>query len=402
MKSITVITYAAGLVVAAPFSYGQRVATLYNLAGDNPAGLAEASGVLYGTTFAYGGTGFNCGTVYELQPPATRGGAWVVTVLYSFPNVLGGACSPAGAPVPAGGSLYGITSGGGAYLYGVLYELQPPASPGGAWTESVLYNFDAPGAHIGYPVSGLVKGPGGSFYVLAADGGAYDSGALDWLQPPASPGGTWTATAVYSFPPSSGQLNSLVAGPNGVLYGTTPGSRGLGVVFQLTPPASPGGAWTNMVLHNFGATSPYVGNPIALTVAPDGTIYGTAYGADPPAGFGTSAAFQLTPPAAPGGPWGYAVLTTPQYYSKEHLNTPLVLLSGNLYGGLTTGTGGSVFELQPPAVAGGAWTMTTLYTLPDGQIPSGNLIAGGGAVFGATAAAPGQPSGGTVYAIITK
>jgi hypothetical protein len=44
--------------------------------------------------------------------------------------------------------------------------------------------------------------------------------------------------------------------------------------------------------------------------------------------------------------------------------------------------------------------MTTLYTFTDGQIPSGNLVAGPhGAIYGATAAAPGQPSGGTVFAI---
>jgi hypothetical protein len=44
--------------------------------------------------------------------------------------------------------------------------------------------------------------------------------------------------------------------------------------------------------------------------------------------------------------------------------------------------------------------MTTLYTFTDGQTPSGNLVAGPhGAIYGTSAAAPGQPAGGTVFAI---
>jgi hypothetical protein len=408
MKSIAVISTFGLMAALVPCCYGQQFTTLYTITNAVPAGLTRGKGVLYGATRGGGALGPGaCGTVFELHPPPSGGGTWTPSVLYSF--AVGGtdACQPIAGPVVGMGGLYGITSNGGIYPppdFGALYELQPPASPGGAWTESVLYSFGAPGTQLGHPGSGLIAGPGGSYYVLGQDGGAEGAGAVDWLQPPASPGGTWTVTAVYSFPSSSVPPNSLVAGPNGVLYGTTPASPGgLGVVFQLTPPASPGGAWTNTVLHSFALASPYVGNPIVLTVAPDGTIYGTAYGADPPAGSGTSAAFQLTPPAAPGGQWGYAVLTTPQYYSKEHLNTPLALLNGNLYGGLTTGTGGSVFELTPPAAAGGAWTMTTLYTFTNGQVPIGNLIAAKGAVFGTAAAYPaGEPAVGTVYAIITK
>jgi hypothetical protein len=47
--------------------------------------------------------------------------------------------------------------------------------------------------------------------------------------------------------------------------------------------------------------------------------------------------------------------------------------------------------------------MTTLHTFTDGQVPSGNLVAGpNGAIYGTTAAAFDQPSGGTVFAITTK
>jgi hypothetical protein len=143
-----------------------------------------------------------------------------------------------------------------------------------------------------------------------------------------------------------------------------------------------------------------VDNPVALTVAADGTIYGAAYGDPPPFGSAGSAIFQLSPPAIPGGQWTYSNLTTPTF--TEQFNTPLVIANGKLYGGVSTGTGGSIFELQPPSAASGAWTMTTLHTFTN-EIPSGNLVAGGnGTIYGTTAAAPGLPSGGTVFAIKTK
>jgi hypothetical protein len=47
--------------------------------------------------------------------------------------------------------------------------------------------------------------------------------------------------------------------------------------------------------------------------------------------------------------------------------------------------------------------MTTLHVFTNGQVPTGNLaVEPDGAVYGTTAAAPGQPSGGTVFAILTE
>ena len=232
----------------------------------------------------------------------------------------------------------------------------------------------------------------GPFYLLTS------TPNLCQLQPPSSPGGAWTGTVLYTFPdgPRAGPLNSLVAGPDGALYGTKTG--GPGAVFRLTPPRTTGGAWTETVLHAFADHDGPVDNPIALTVAGDRTIYGTAYGLDRPFGSGYSALFQLTPPATPGEQWTYTNLTTPT--NTEHFNTPLVMANGNLYGGITTGTGGSIFELPPPSAPGGEWTLTTLHTFTDGQLPTGNLVVEpNGDVYGITAAVPGQPSGGTVFAV---
>jgi hypothetical protein len=407
MKSIIAISTCTLMAALAPSCYGQRFTTLSTLTGDVPIGLIAGQGVLYGVSFGQG-PGAVCGTFFELTPPGSPGMTWTATTLYDFVNGGGDACQPVGAPVAGVGGLYGVTSHGGVYpppQFGAVYEFQPPTSPGGAWTESVVYSFGAPGSSIGYPLCNIVPGPMGSYYVLTAD-----PASLTQLLPPASPGGAWTATVLYTFPiEPSLPPTSLTAGPNGVLYGTTakggnaPGQ--LGEVFQLTPPATPGGAWTLTALYSFGAPGTYVGNPNSLTVASDGTIYGTTYGWDQDGiGTGFGAAFQLTPPASPGGAWTYTNLTTPN--PNRHFVTPLVLANGHLYGAYGTGregaSGGAVFELTPPAAPSGAWTMTTLHTFTDGQLPIANLLVGShGTVYGGAGAypAPPQPAIGTVYAI---
>ena len=52
--------------------------------------ISDSAGNLYGTT-RYGGNG--SGTVFELSPPPTSGGAWTETVLYAFNpfNIIDGA-----------------------------------------------------------------------------------------------------------------------------------------------------------------------------------------------------------------------------------------------------------------------------------------------------------------------
>src|ERR1700684_2637241 len=68
-----------------------------------------------------------------------------------------------------------------------------------------------------------------------------------------------TLTTLWSFGSAEdGQYpdGRLAAGKNGVLYGTTPagGTANNGIVFELVPPASPGGAWTETIIHHFNGT----------------------------------------------------------------------------------------------------------------------------------------------------
>jgi hypothetical protein len=193
----------AGLLVLAPAVAQVRFSTLYNFSDGYPAGLSLIDGTLYGV-----GPGGQCGAVFDLDPPQAGGDGWTETVLYTFAGTAD-ACSPNGGPVAgAGGALYGLTASGGGSDYGALYELQPPASPGGTWTENVAYSFppayETPG---GPPIGPLIAGPDGSFYLLTAPGDG-----LVQLVPPAESGSGWSA--VQLFTPTTFLAGSdLIAGP---------------------------------------------------------------------------------------------------------------------------------------------------------------------------------------------
>jgi hypothetical protein len=389
----TLQTIALAIVLSASLlardSAGQtRFATLYTFTNGAPVGLTAGNGVLYGATFGGAPNGAGCSTVFALQPPAMGGGPWTESVLHTFTGGASDSCDPIAAPVVgANGMLFGVMNAGGAYGDGAMYQLLAPSSPGLAWTESLAYSFG--------PSSNLVDGPGGSYYVLS------DYPQLLQLQPPAASGGTWTASVLYTFPAAGGPPDSLTAGPNGVLYGTTawggsaPGQ--LGEVFQLTPPVSGGGNWTETVLHEFGYGGTYAGNPNSLTLAGDGTLYGTTYGASLTGGAGRGVVFQLTPPVSPGGTWGYTILKD---FGGAHPDSPLILHYGKLYGAAALPTGGVVFELQPPSSPGGTWTTTYLHQFTNGQVPGGTLVMDkAGTLYGSTAV---YYSSGTIYRIATQ
>ena len=81
------------------------------------------------------------------------------------------------------------------------------------------------------------------------------------LTPPAVLGGTWTENTLFSFSQSDGAQGTLpnsLAFLNGTLYGTTCYTgrlnvqhRANGELFQLTPPAAPGSAWTETTISTF-------------------------------------------------------------------------------------------------------------------------------------------------------
>lgn len=88
---------------------------------------------------------------------------------------------------------------------------------------------------------GLCLRPNGTFYGASANGGLYGYGTVFELQPPSSPGGAWTETVLYSFASQNGDgqepATSPVMGPNGTIVGTTAAINSYGAVYQVQPPA---------------------------------------------------------------------------------------------------------------------------------------------------------------------
>src|ERR1039458_4792299 len=162
-----------------------------------------------------------------------------------------GLADPNGLVIGSGGVLYGTTNAGGGI--GQAYSLTPPVSPGAPWTYTVLHNFAGPDGAL--PTGVLAIGRGGVLYGvthLGGGGNCYPEGCgvVYALIPPASSGGTWSFRVPYRFmTDASSRPAGVVVGAGGVLYGST--TYGHGTLFSLTPPASPGAAWTYAQLYSF-------------------------------------------------------------------------------------------------------------------------------------------------------
>jgi uncharacterized repeat protein (TIGR03803 family) len=248
--------------------------------GSYPTGLTNVHGTLYGVTTLGGASGV--GTIYTL----TTGGE--ENVLHSFSGGLPNpGAKPYAPPVDVKGTLYGTTLKGGS---------------GGARNGTV------------YSVSAS-----GSVTILHSFGGHSDGQG-----------------------PAPGKLISV----HGTLYGTTTGggARGLGTVYSI----STSGA--EKVLYSFKGGSDGSG-PSGGLIDANGTLFGaTAYG---------------------GG--------SPCYVNGFHVGC------GTIYNVTTGGAEKVLYRFQGP---------------PDGDAPDSALIDVGGTLYGTTY--EGGTGGGTVYSVTTS
>jgi uncharacterized repeat protein (TIGR03803 family) len=361
--------------------------------GISPVGpmVADGAGNLYGVTF-YGGLS-HWGVVYELSPPAIRGGKWTETVLHSFSGGFDGAAPSGGLTLDRAGNVYGSTYDGGDCLYscGTIFELAPPAQRGGAWAFSTLHRFGGvDSGDGGQPNGNLIFDQAGNIYGTTALGGVSpgEYGVVFELSPPVSPGGQWTEIVLDAFrglPDGAYPYGGLAVDPNGNLYGTTSeggtgdcrneGKIGCGTAYRLK---LSGGVWKESIIYNFRHAEPYPASDMIFDSA--GRLYGAA----------SFMVFRLQPPAR-GGLWSESQLYQFPYLTQ--IGSDLIIdRNGNLYG-TTRASGlqgfGSIYELSPPRSDSGAWMLTTLqkyYGGGDAQMPSGGLVFGRhGELFGATA-----------------
>jgi uncharacterized repeat protein (TIGR03803 family) len=214
--------------------------------GANPAaGLVfDQNGNLFGTT-RYGGDlatcAKGCGAVFELSPAA---GGWTDRLLYAFTNSHHDGREPAANLIfDSSGNLYGTTAGGGTdhiTCCGTVFELSP--GTGGAWSEKVLLYFPPNRSEGAYPAGTTALDGFGNLYGVTSQGGQFLGGVVYELSP--ASGGAWTETVLHSFPPSgagvqdgSGPVGGVILDSSGNVYGTTSGGgqAGSGTVFEITP-----------------------------------------------------------------------------------------------------------------------------------------------------------------------
>jgi uncharacterized repeat protein (TIGR03803 family) len=328
--------------------------------------------------------------------------------LYKFGGSPDGA-APQGLVAGPHGALYGATAYGGTSGYGTVFQLTPPSAPGEAWTETVLYRFtnytnNGDGAN---PFASPVVGANGELYGTTSAGGD-GLGTVYELAPPAAPGGTWTETVLYTnygeLEQGYGLDRGVVVGAHGELYSVTSsgGFYDNGVVFKVTPPETAGAAWTMSIVYDFPDASDGK-SPEGLSMGPGGVIYGTTSSGG---SHGAGTVFALTPSASLPG-----VLVQSVLYSftggadGAAPSQPPVSTSGGILYGTTSGGGsagrGTVFELTPPAESGGTWTETVLYSFGntgDGKLPDSPLTVHGGAIYGTTLTGTGSGNaGGSVF-----
>ena len=292
-------------------------------------------------------------------------------------NSTTGSVFDGGVLVEANGKVYATATDGGTSGYGSVIELTPPAAGKTVWTETVIHRFAGLPKDGQNPQGGVIEGKGGVLYGTTNGAGANNQGVVYRLTPPAAGKKLWTETILYSFGAKAHDASisraPLVLDAKGNLYGTTTygGTSNrcngtCGTVFKLAPPAAGKTAWTETVIHSFGATAKDGTLPetSGLILNATGEIFGTTGNGGT---YGAGTAFKLTPPAAGKTAWTETVLTS--FGSNGGSNDGgatggLVFgKTGVLYGALTGGgTGnGSVYELAPPASGNGAWKQTELY-----------------------------------------
>ncbi|MGA2978056.1 MAG: choice-of-anchor tandem repeat GloVer-containing protein [Terriglobales bacterium] len=191
-----------------------------------------------------------------------------------------------------------------------------------------------------------------------------------------------TLTVLHQFNGGPGDgynpFAPVVVSQNGVLYGTTfyGGNSqdcvvGCGEVYQVAPPAEPGGAWNYSAIYEFTGGSDGCCVYSSLTLDSKGRLYGA-----------NNSLFQLAPSTS--AFWKYNDLY--DFTNSIYPSTPLVIDSaGALYGVSTNGGlqncgGGAYFcgvVLQFVPAQNGPWTENVLYQFTgggDGAFPASIVL----------------------------
>jgi uncharacterized repeat protein (TIGR03803 family) len=325
-------------------------------------------------------------------------GAQTFTVLKTFnPNInLNGLHARGTLAQGPDGTLYGVTTDGGAGAAGVVFRIQ---TNGTGFT--VLKNFPLTDVTTGTnsdganPQAGLLLS-GSTLFGTTANGGSGGNGTVFSLN---TNGTSFTVLKSFTVLDKNTSTNSDGANPaaalvlsNGVLYGTAQngGAGAVGTIFRVN---TNGTGFTN--IYSFTGVNDGA-NPAAGLVLSGSTLYGTAAnGGDSDIGTVFSISTNGT---------GFNRLHSFSGSGTDGANPAagLVLSGGLLYGTTQYGDSdgfsddGTVFRVS---IAGGI-SFTNLYSFIDGEGfgPVAELLLSGSTLYGTT----GNGGVGTPYGTVFK
>jgi uncharacterized protein YceK len=335
------------------------------------------------------------------------------TIIHSFTNFPDGAQPNSKLIVDKAGNLFGTAVWGGLPYgcggegCGVVFELMPPSEGRPGWTETVIHQFPG-GAGGELPGGALAEDDQGNLYggtfwggtgVDCPSGITTGCGTIFKLSPPSPGQSLWTETTLWSL--QGGRrgpwgITYLAVGRHGELYGTTSeggvgcSTVGCGTVIELLPPEHGKTDWREKVLYRFQGHSDGSWPAAAVILDKRGNLYGTTTGTATTGSGGT--VFELSPPAAGQENWTETVLKRFRAIPTSPNSGPAAPLimdkQGNLYGttvsgGIGCGGGGCglVFELQPPSKGHPAWRESTIYAFKNHH-QRGALFPAGGVISG--------------------
>jgi autotransporter-associated beta strand protein/uncharacterized repeat protein (TIGR03803 family) len=382
-----------------------------NTDGANPTGDVLVSGsTIYGMASgdSYYNNSSTRGTIFSL---ATSGGN--PTVIATFTSSSSSPQYPTGDLTLSAGTLYGMTSQGGASSGansndGCVFSISATAV-GGSATE--LYKFN--GTYGDLPLGGLTLNSS-TLFGTTYQGGTHGSGNV--FSVPTAGG---TPTNLESFPssPFAGPAGNLLLSGS-TLYGMTPfGGNGYGSVFSV---GTNGTGFTTLA--SFASGSGCL--PFGSLLLSGSTLYGmtnvTSY--NPSEGVGSESGdgtiFSIATSAVNSAPTtlfafsgttgGFNVNLPGNTEFFTQANNPLggLTISGTTLYGMTTAGGasnhGNIFSIGTNGMG-----FTNLYSFTggtDGGYPTGGVTLSGGTLFGMTfaggtgAGANGVTGVGTVFA----
>jgi len=165
----------------------------------------DKSGNLYGLT--WGGGAYGYGVLYELSKTGT------FTMLHSFDNSSSDGCYPYGSVlIDKAGNFYGTTSGCGSYYYGTIWKLSKNGK------ETILHNFAGSPSDGCTPYAGVTQDAKGNLYgVTTGCGTNYYYGTVYKLSAKGK------LTLLHSFDGVDGELpiGEVLTNSAGTLFGTT-------------------------------------------------------------------------------------------------------------------------------------------------------------------------------------